>query len=74
MYVHPNGGHPAMAPEQVKAMQLWLTHVFFGTRLPNIQTPTARTSSDGVTFSVLIDDADGVTDVELCWASYEERP
>jgi len=74
MYVHPNGGHPAMAPEQVKAMQLWLTHVFFGTQLPEIHTPTARTSPDGVSFSGMIEGHDGVTEVELCWTSYEERP
>lgn len=74
MYAHPGGGHPARSPEQVAAMQLWLRHVFFDTRLPNITTPTAKLRDKAFHCSAEIEDPAGAAAVELCYAFYEEQP
>jgi hypothetical protein len=74
IYVHPNGGHPAHTPPQVGAMRLWLRHVFFGDKLPDVRPPIVKPQKYSIDFRAVIQQPAGVEAVELCHAFYTERP
>jgi len=74
IYVHPNGGHPALAPQQVAAMRLWLRYVFFGEPLPDVRPPVVTSGKDSLGFQAIIGQSKGVEVVELCHAFYREKP
>ena len=74
IYVHPNGGHPALAPQQVAAMRLWLRHVFFGDPLPDVRPPVVEAGENSLGFRAVIKQPKGVEAVELCHAFYREKP
>ncbi|MDP6794006.1 MAG: PhoPQ-activated protein PqaA family protein [Verrucomicrobiota bacterium] len=74
IYVHPNGGHPALAPQQIGAMRLWLRHVFFGEPLPDVRQPVVEVKDDSLSFRAVISQPKGVEVVELCHAFYREKP
>ena len=74
IYVHPNGGHPAHTPPQIGAMRLWLRHVFFGDKLPDVRPPIVKPQKNSIDFCAVINQPVGVEAVELCHALYTERP
>ena len=74
IYTHPNGDHPARAPQQVAAMRLWLQHVFFGDPLPDVRPPLVKEGRDSLGFLAVIQQPKGVEAVELCHAFYLEKP
>lgn len=74
IYVHPNGGHPAHTPPQIGAMRLWLRHVFFGDKLPDVRPPIVKPQKNAIDFRAVINQPAGVEAVELCHAFYTERP
>ena len=73
IYVHPNGAHPALAPQQIGAMRLWLRHVFFGEPLPDVRQPVVEVKNDSLVFRIVIRQPKGVQAVELCHAFYREK-
>jgi len=74
IYVHPNGGHPALAPQQVGAARLWLRHVIFGDTLPDIRPPVVEAGEGSLGFRAVIEQPEGVEAVELCHAYFREKP
>jgi enterochelin esterase family protein len=71
MYTQPNGGHPAIADEQVKAMQLWCSHVFHGTPIPEVIPPVVTMRDSRLFFQSTIKQAANVQKVELSYACFD---
>jgi enterochelin esterase-like enzyme len=71
MYTQPNGGHPAIADEQVKAMQLWCSHIFHGTHVPEVLPPNVTPRPDRLIFHTTIQQDGNVPLVELSYACFD---
>ena len=71
MYTQPNGGHPAIADEQVKAMQLWCSHVLQGTVVPEVGPPKITRHENHLLCRTTITMGKSVQKVELSYACFD---
>lgn len=71
LYTHPNGGHPAIADEQVKAMQLWCAHVFHGVAIPEVLPPKVTRRDDRLVFRTRIMEGEQVESADLSYACFD---